>query len=61
MKLTTYLELKRISNSRATKELRISRQYLYEILRGRMKPGRKLGQRIVEWSQGDVRYEDLWN
>ena len=61
MKLQTYLELKRIGKTRAAKELSITRTYLYEILGKRMIPGRKLAQKIVEWSEGDVRYEDLWS
>jgi hypothetical protein len=61
MKLKTYIELKRISKTRVAKELRITPTYVYEILASRMIPGRKLAQRIVEWSQGDVRFEDLWS
>jgi hypothetical protein len=60
MKLGTYIELKKISKTRAAKELQITRTYLYEILGNRMIPGRKLAQKISQWSQGDVRYEDLW-
>jgi hypothetical protein len=60
MKLTTYLELKKIPKTRAAKQLKITRTYLYDIMRGRMGPGRKLAQRIIQWSDGDIRYEDLW-
>ena len=61
MKLKTYLELKKISTTRAAKELGVTRTYLYEIMGKRMIPGRQLAQRIITWSQGDVRYEDLWS
>ena len=60
MKLKEYLEWKQIAKGVAAKELKISRQYLYEILRGRMIPGRDVAQEIVKWSQGTVTFQDLW-
>ena len=60
MKLNDYLKFKSISKTRAAKELKITRTYLYDIISGRMGPGRKLAQRIIKWSNEDVRYEDLW-
>ena len=60
MKLKEYLEWKRVGKSRAAKELKISRQYLFEILRERMIPGRELAQRIVEWTGNSVTFQDLW-
>lgn len=60
MKLNDYLEFKRISKTRAAKELGITRKYIHDILAGRMGPGRKLATKIINWSDGAVRYEDLW-
>lgn len=61
MTLKTYLQLKKISTTRAAKELQVTRTYLYEIIAKRMIPGRILAQRIVQWSNGDIRYEDMWD
>ena len=60
MKLKDYIELKRIGKTRVAKELKITPTYVYEILAERMIPGRKLAQRIIEWSQGAVTFQDLW-
>jgi len=60
MKLKEYLEWKQIAKGVAAREIKISRQYLYEILRGRMIPGRKVAQQIVEWTHGYVTFEELW-
>lgn len=61
MKLKTYLEFKQKSMHMAAKELGITRSWMYEVLMERKPPGRKLALRIVEWSDGAVRLEDLWN
>lgn len=61
MTFKTYLQVKKISTTRAAKELGVTRTYLYEIIARRMIPGRKLAQKIVAWSNGDIRYEDLWD
>jgi DNA-binding XRE family transcriptional regulator len=60
MKLNDYLKLKGMTKTQAAKELGITRKYIHEILAGKMGPGRKLATRIIEWSQGAIRYEDLW-
>jgi len=60
MKLKDYIEFKRIGKTRVAKDLKITRQYLYEILKGNMSPGRKLAQRIAEWSENAVTFQDLW-
>jgi len=60
MKLKEYLEWKQIPKGAAAKEIKISRQYLYEILRERMIPGRELAQRIVKWTGNSVTFQDLW-
>ncbi|MFO7785244.1 MAG: hypothetical protein R6V25_11475, partial [Desulfatiglandales bacterium] len=60
MKLKTYLEFKSISVAQAAKKLDVTPSWLYEIVAGRKPAGRKLALKIVEWSGGDVRLEDLW-
>ena len=60
MNLKTYLEFKQIPVKRGAAELKIARGYLHEIISGKRPPGRKLAQRIVDWTDGAVRYEDLW-
>jgi len=59
-KLNEYFILKNIDKNHAAKELTITKAYLYEILGGRTVPGRVLAQRIVKWSNGDIRFDDLW-
>ena len=61
MKITDYFQLKNIDKNQAAKELQITKAYLYELLGNRMKPGRKLAQRIIIWSNGDIRFDDLWS
>lgn len=60
MKLPTYLKLTDKTIIQAAKELKICRQYLHDILRGKYAPGRKLGVRIHKWSDGAVGYDDMW-
>ena len=60
MNLKTYLEFKHIPVKKAAGELKIARGYMHEIISGKRPPGRKLAQRIVDWTDGAVRYEDLW-
>lgn len=61
MKITEYFELKKIDKTQAAKDLMITKAYLYEILGNRTVPGRILAQRIVKWSNGDIRFNDLWD
>jgi hypothetical protein len=42
------------------KEINYTFNYLYHIMRGKMIPGRKLAQRIRDWSDGAVGFDDLW-
>ena len=59
-KLEVYLRLTKKTKAQAAKELTINRQYLHYILTGKAIPGRKLAQRIREWSDGAVSFDDLW-
>ena len=60
MKLQDYLKYKSIKIPEAAKQLKITRAYLYEIIGERKIPGRKLAQKILKWSEGNIRFEDLW-
>lgn len=60
MKLKTYLEFKQIPVKEAAMQLKIARGYMHEILSEKRPPGRKLAQRIIDWSGGAVTYQDLW-
>lgn len=60
MKLSTYLKLNDIPIDLASKQLGVSKAYVYELVSERKAPGRKLAQQIIEWAKGDIRYEDLW-
>ena len=60
MRLPAYLKLTKKTVVQAAKELKISRQYLHDIIRGKYAPGRKLGNRIREWSDGAIGYDDMW-
>ena len=60
MKLKDYIELKRVSKTRVSRDLGISRKFLYDILQGKVPPGRKLALRIKDWSDNAVDYRDLW-
>jgi hypothetical protein len=60
MKIETYLEFKGLPVAKAAKELKITRGYLYEILKKTRRPGRKLALRIRDWSDGAVGFDDLW-
>uniref|UniRef100_A0A6M3JNK6 Putative DNA binding, helix-turn-helix domain containing protein n=1 Tax=viral metagenome TaxID=1070528 RepID=A0A6M3JNK6_9ZZZZ len=60
MKLDEYIKEREITVIQAAEELGITRGYLYEILGGRMPPGRKLAIKITEWSQNIVKFNDLW-
>lgn len=60
MKLNDYIVWKQLSKKVVAKDLKISRQRLWEII-NKNPPGRKLAMRIVDWSDGQVRFEDLWN
>jgi len=60
MKLKDYIKEKDIPVKQATKELGISRGYLYELIAERLSPGKALISRIIKWSDGMVKLQDLW-
>jgi len=60
MKLKSYIQFTNKPVTQAAKELKIARPYLHAILSGKRAPGRKLAERIVKWSDGTVRFDDLW-
>jgi predicted DNA-binding transcriptional regulator AlpA len=60
MKLETYLKFNGINPKEAARQLGCTSAWIYEIISGRHQPGISLGKKIVEWTGGDVRYEDLW-
>lgn len=61
MKLIEYIQQREISVDMAAKEIGITRGYLYEIIGGRMSPGRKAALKIMKWSQNLVKFNDLWD
>ena len=58
MKLRKYLDLKQITVSDAASQLSVTPQRVYQLLNGDL-PGAKLTLKIVEWSEGAVRTDDL--
>ncbi|MBW1678373.1 MAG: helix-turn-helix domain-containing protein [Deltaproteobacteria bacterium] len=60
MKLQTYLKLNGIGITEAAKQLGCTRQWIHEIISGRQPAGRKMAIKIVKWTDGEVRLEDLW-
>ena len=60
MKLKDYIQERQLDVNLVAQELEISRGYLYELLAERMTPGRKTALRIIKWSDGMVKFKDLW-
>lgn len=60
MELKTYIKQRGISVEKAAKEIGITRGYLFEIVGGRVSPGRKTAIKIKNWSQNLVKFRDLW-
>ena len=60
MKLAEYIKYKKLTQEDASKAIGISRQMLNMILKKRAVPGREVTKKIVAWSNGDVKIEDLW-
>jgi len=60
MKLQEYIEARRLSMPEAAKQLGISRGYLYMLISNGREAGKKTAFKIIEWSQGMIRLEDLW-
>lgn len=59
MKLKDYMDLKKITQEDAAREIDISRVWLNAILKGKATPGIKAVKGIIRWSEGAVRLEDL--
>jgi DNA-binding XRE family transcriptional regulator len=59
MNLLQYRKLNYISVKRASEELGISRQHIYDIEKGKAFPSRKLSIKICEWSNGSVNQFEL--
>ena len=60
MELKEYIREKRITQLEAAQDIGISRQYLCDIINEKVVPGRAVAFKIVKWSNGMVRLEDLW-
>ncbi len=60
MKLKDYIKDKGLTTRKVAKELGISRGYLFELMAERTLAGRVTALRIVEWSDGMVKLQDLW-
>jgi predicted DNA-binding transcriptional regulator AlpA len=60
MKLETYMKFNGITVREAANQLGRTPAWIYEIVSGRKTPGSKLARKIVDWSEGEVRFEDLW-
>lgn len=59
MKLKKYLEIYQITQGQAAKALDITRTYLNAIANNKEEPGRNLVEKIVAWTDGEVRSDDL--
>ncbi|MEN6319785.1 MAG: helix-turn-helix transcriptional regulator [Syntrophaceae bacterium] len=64
MNLQEYREFKSISVKKASEELGICRQHIYDIEKRKAFPSRKLSKKISEWSgglvtQGELLFPDL--
>jgi plasmid maintenance system antidote protein VapI len=59
MKLKKYLEIYEITQGQAAKELNITRTYLNAIVNNKEEPGRNLVEKIVKWTDNEVRSDDL--
>jgi transcriptional regulator with XRE-family HTH domain len=59
MDLREYRKVKYITVRKASEELGISRQHIYDIEKRKSFPSRKLSIRIYEWSNGLVNHVDL--
>jgi plasmid maintenance system antidote protein VapI len=57
--LKDYMKQNNITVVRAAAELNVSRQHIYDMLRGDAYPSRKLALRIEDWSQGELKKEGL--
>ena len=60
MNLKTYREKKGKTQKEVAEVLGITIPYYSDIERGVFPAGRKLAQDIVEWSEGQIKFDDLW-
>jgi len=60
MELKEYIKWKRLSTPEVLEALDITRQHLWNITNGHP-TGRKLALKIIRWSGGQVRFEDMWD
>ena len=56
-----YLKERGLTNAAAARELGVTRQYLGDVVNGRVIPGIKLAQRFESWSNGAVLAVELLN
>ena len=59
MNFKEYLAENNISVRRASEELGVSRQHIYDIEKGQTYPSRKLARKIEDWSGGIIKKEGL--
>ena len=60
MKLQDYIKERQLTQEKAANAIGISRQYLCNILKGKVVPGRAVAFKIIDWSNNMVRLFDLW-
>ncbi len=60
MKLRQYREKTKLTQKVVAEHLKITTTYYSDIERGIYKPGRKLADKIIKWTDGKVGYKDLW-
>jgi len=59
MNLKKYLEVYGISQTDAAKALGVHRKYFWRVVNGKISPGRKLAEKIIAFTDGEVRSDDL--
>jgi len=61
MELKDYRQLIMKTQQEVADDLGVTRQYISDLERKSVMPGRKLAEKIVEWSDKKVTFADLWN
>jgi DNA-binding XRE family transcriptional regulator len=61
MEFAEYRFKNKKSQQECAQELQISRQYVSDIETKKVKPGRKLTEKIIDWSDKQITIADLWN
>lgn len=61
MKFSKYIEIMKLTQSQAAKEIGISRQTLNYIINNKVQPESATIKKIISWSGGAVTFEDLIN